>query len=94
MKFTTKQSSIAANTRTLRKTAAQIVDECYFAGYDEDEIHELMIADLVRVEAYREAIHAVAKDKIIIDVGAGRGILSIMAAEAGATKVYAIEKSR
>ena len=52
-----------------------------------------MIADTVRVEAYRRAITTVAENKIVIDVGAGTGILSIMAVKAGATKVYAIENS-
>jgi predicted RNA methylase len=34
------------------------------------------------------------KGKIVADVGAGTGVLSIIAAEGGATKVYAIENSQ
>jgi predicted RNA methylase len=45
------------------------------------------------MKLYREAIEAACKDKIVIDVGAGTGVLSIMAAKAGAKEVHAIEKS-
>ncbi len=52
-----------------------------------------MLQDRRRVEAYDIALKKVCKDKVVADVGAGTGILSIIAAEGGAAKVYAIENS-
>jgi len=57
------------------------------------EIHEEMIADTVRTEAFRKAIHEMVSRRVVVDVGAGTGILSIYAVEAGAKIVYAIEAS-
>ncbi len=52
-----------------------------------------MIGDKVRTESYRLAIEMLVKDMVVIDVGAGTGILSIFAASSGAKKVYAIENA-
>lgn len=55
-----------------------------------------MLMDDVRTSTYRNAIINNSidfKDKIVLDVGAGSGILSLFAAQAGAKKVYAIEAS-
>ncbi len=55
-----------------------------------------MLQDKVRTGQYREGILKNAidfKDKVVMDVGCGSGILSIFAAQAGAKKVYAIEAS-
>ena len=58
-------------------------------------IHETMLADVPRTEAYRAAIAANAgaefAGKTVIDLGAGTGVLSCFAAAAGARRVYAIE---
>ncbi len=52
--------------------------------------------DDIRTSTYRNAIinnKVDFQDKIVMDVGAGSGILSIFAAKAGAKKVYAVEGS-
>lgn len=55
-----------------------------------------MLQDYVRTQLYRDAIienPSNYKDKVVLDVGCGSGILSLFAAQAGAKKVYAIEAS-
>lgn len=62
-----------------------------FAGIT---VHRAMLADDVRLSAYQRAIQAtVRRGDIVIDAGSGTGILAVMAAQAGAKKVYAIEAS-
>ena len=52
-----------------------------------------MLGDEVRMSAYAEAIGRVVKPgDVVIDLGAGLGILSFLAVKAGAARVYAIEK--
>jgi SAM-dependent methyltransferase len=51
-----------------------------------------MILDRVRNEAYARAIRAVVtEDSVVLDLGAGLGILGFIAAKAGAKKVYCVE---
>ena len=66
----------------------------YFSSYSSYNIHEEMIKDKVRTGAYQKAIlnnSDVFKDKIVLDVGSGTGILSFFAAQAGAKHVYGVE---
>ncbi|KAF2078083.1 hypothetical protein CYY_000634 [Polysphondylium violaceum] len=73
-----------------------IVDDKYFESYFDLNVHELMLKDKPRTLAYKDAIEKNAsdfKDKVILDVGSGTGILSMFAAKAGAKKVYAVEGS-
>ena len=70
-------------------------DDNYFDGYGDLSIHCEMISDFHRTETYRKGIEdsGLVKNKIVLDVGAGSGILSMFAARAGAKHVYAIEPS-
>ncbi len=62
--------------------------------YAELEVHRSMICDRVRTEAFERAIKAVVRPgDVVLDVGAGSGILSLFAAQAGATRVYAVERT-
>lgn len=66
----------------------------YFGSYSSFYIHEEMLKDKTRTRAYQRAIEESPeqfKDKIVLDIGCGTGILSIFAARAGAKHVYAIE---
>lgn len=59
-------------------------------------IHEIMLKDAVRTDAYRDFIYdnkGLFKDKIVLDVGCGTGILSMFCAKAGAKMVIAVDNS-
>ncbi len=58
------------------------------------ENHHVMMKDFVRLAAYRRAIErAIESGKTVaMDLGCGSGILSFFAANAGAEKVYAVER--
>ncbi|XP_066992877.1 uncharacterized protein Art8 isoform X2 [Anabrus simplex] len=69
----------------------------YYFSYEDLNVHQLMLRDRHRTETYKQAIFSLQeciKDKVVMDVGTGTGILSIFCAQAGAKKVYAVEASR
>nr|XP_057916834.1 protein arginine N-methyltransferase 6 [Doryrhamphus excisus] len=69
-------------------------DDLYFDSYSDVTIHEEMIADHVRTNTYRLAIlqnSESIRGKVVLDVGAGTGVLSMFCVQAGANKVYAVE---
>jgi type I protein arginine methyltransferase len=53
-----------------------------------------MLQDGERINAYRMALSLLSHKKVVVDVGAGTGILSMIAMDYGATCVYAIEMSK
>jgi protein arginine N-methyltransferase 1 len=53
-----------------------------------------MIADRVRLDAYVHALERViTPQSVVLDIGAGTGIMSLLACKLGARRVYAIEPS-
>jgi len=53
--------------------------------------HYEMVSDETRVNPFKEAIFQTCSGKRVLESGTGSGILSILAAKAGAKKVYAVE---
>jgi len=62
-----------------------------FDWFSDNGIFMPMINDSNRNVFYKAAIEQAVPGKIVCDIGCGTGMLSVMAAKAGAKKVYAIE---
>lgn len=55
-------------------------------------LFEAMIDDAVRMDAYAAALRTVVReDALVVDIGAGTGVMSILACRFGARHVFAIE---
>ena len=68
----------------------------YFSYYSSLSAQQNMLQDSIRTLAYQHSILSNAsyfKDKVVLDVGCGSGILSFFAVQAGAAHVYAVEAS-
>ncbi|KAL8968368.1 MAG: hypothetical protein Q9183_002491 [Haloplaca sp. 2 TL-2023] len=89
---TNEQNSDEADSRSAKEQD----DSHYFTSYAYNEIHEIMLQDNVRTDAYRDFIYDnkhLFAGKIVLDVGCGTGILSLFCAKAGAAKVIAVDNS-
>lgn len=62
-----------------------------FNWFADNGIFMPMINDTGRNVFYKNAIEQSVQDKVVVDIGTGTGFLSVLAAKAGAKKVYAIE---
>lgn len=79
------------------------IDRHHFTAPDLDRVverlgkavhswHLPMLGDTLRNDAYQAAIEAAVRpDDVVLDIGAGSGLLSLMAARAGARQVYGCE---
>lgn len=71
-------------------------DPVYFNYYGQLQHQQNMLEDHIRTSAYFKAITQNKKafeGKVVLDIGAGSGILSFFAAQSGAKRVYAVEAS-
>eukprot|EP00593_Proboscia_inermis_P009971 CAMPEP_0171325450 /NCGR_PEP_ID=MMETSP0816-20121228/116814_1 /TAXON_ID=420281 /ORGANISM="Proboscia inermis, Strain CCAP1064/1" /LENGTH=384 /DNA_ID=CAMNT_0011824625 /DNA_START=762 /DNA_END=1916 /DNA_ORIENTATION=- len=86
----------SSNSNDSNNNEERTSKDYYFDSYAHHGIHEEMIKDEVRTRTYQMAIMQnkhLFKDKIVLDVGCGTGILSMFAASAGAKHVYAVDCS-
>jgi protein arginine N-methyltransferase 1 len=95
--MSSKKAKIEDDSHSSKKDNNSIsTSDYYFDSYANISIHEDMLKDEIRTNSYMNAIENNAhlfKDKIVLDVGCGTGILSMFAARAGAKKVFAVENS-
>lgn len=66
----------------------------YFDCYAELSLQRFMVSDMPRTGAFAAAIKECVKGgEIVVDLGAGTGLLALLAKKAGAAKVYAVDRS-
>lgn len=61
--------------------------------FKDDGVFLPMLNDTARNEFYSAALKIAAPDKIVCDIGAGTGFLTVMALQSGAQHVIAVEKN-
>lgn len=77
-------------------SGAEALSAAFFSQYDDPSVHQPLLQDSVYVGAWRQAIAALGphiKDKIVLDVGCGPGLLAMLCANAGAKAVVAVDGS-
>lgn len=64
-------------------------------SYEQLTEHRSYLEDPVKLDRYQAAIDLVVKPgDVVLDLGSGTGVLGLMAARAGASRVYAVDSGR
>ncbi|WJX36641.1 Protein arginine N-methyltransferase 3 [Trifolium repens] len=91
-----EEGSLMGNPQNHIVTHIRKVNESYFGSYSSFGIHREMLSDKARMDAYGQAIlknPSLLNGAVVMDVGCGTGILSLFSAQAGASRVIAVEAS-
>jgi SAM-dependent methyltransferase len=66
----------------------------YRMSYRDVAMHKVMLQDVIRTDAYKKSINAVVRpEHAVLDFGCGTGVLAMFAAQAGARKIIAVDRS-
>ncbi|KAI5862271.1 S-adenosyl-L-methionine-dependent methyltransferase [Durotheca rogersii] len=90
------EASVLAEPAARKPADKEDESKYYWDSYGGPEIHEEMLKDTVRTDAYRDFIYNnkhLFAGKTVLDVGCGTGILSMFCARAGASRVFAVDAS-
>lgn len=90
----TERAAIVLRLAKVGALVAPGADGAHRLGFADPTLHARMLHDVQRVDAYVRALREVVKPgDVVIDLGTGSGVLAVVAAQAGARRVYAIEET-
>ncbi|GLC33953.1 hypothetical protein PLESTB_000822100 [Pleodorina starrii] len=79
------------------RLAGSDLNAAYFRRWDDPAVHQPLLQDRVLTTAWRDALSSAPpgalEGRVVLDVGCGLGLLSMLAAKAGAAQVIAVDGS-